>query len=71
MKKQKFKEVTPKKQWVVIADYQPGSMWSRPEDRKISRHEIVEEALYAIEEHKKQGASVIEVFRTYLRWEMK
>jgi len=71
MKKQKYKEVNPKNQWIVIADYQPGSMWSRPEDRKTSRHKTVEKAFDAIEEHRKQGASVIEVFRTYLRWEMK
>ena len=71
LKKPKYKEVTPKKQWIVIADYQPSNMWSRPDDRKISRHETVEEALCAIEEHKKNGASVIEVFRTYLLWEMK
>jgi hypothetical protein len=70
MKKPKYKEVPRKNQWVVIANYQPANMWMRPEDTRTSRHTTVEEAMDAIERHKKQGACDIEVLQTYMHWEM-
>jgi len=69
-KKPKYKEVLVKKQWVVIANYQPAYMDS-PRDERTSRHGTIEEAFNTIEMHKKQGASGIEVLRTYLHWERK
>jgi hypothetical protein len=59
----KYKDAIKENKFVVVADYQPGSMWSRPEDRKTSRHKTCESVFDKIEEHKKNGASGIEVMQ--------
>jgi hypothetical protein len=71
MKKPKYKEVTRASQWVVVANYQPGSMWMRPEDTKRTIHPTLEDAMQELEKHQKAGASDIEILRRFISMEMK
>lgn len=71
MKKPKYKEIQRTRTWVVIADYQPGSMWSRPEDRKTSRHETMDEAMNELNKHQEAGASTIELLHAFFTLEQK
>jgi len=67
MKKPKYVDEKAKNKFLIIADYQPSCMYSMAEDRKESRHETTESAYEKIEEHKKNGASVIEVLESIVR----
>jgi hypothetical protein len=71
LKKPKYKEVTRAKRWVVIANYQPGSMWMTPDDTKRTTHISLESAMRALEKHMQAGASDIEIFHRFISMEMK
>ena len=59
------------KPFLVIANYQPAAMFSRPEDHQESRHDSLEEVVTKMEYHEKHGASDIELFEFRVRWEPK
>lgn len=70
MKKPKYKEVQRKFAWLVVAEYQPGSMWMRPEDTKRSRHVDLADAMKEVNKHQENGASTIEVLQDFFTLEM-
>jgi hypothetical protein len=71
MKKPKYREVTRANQWVVVANYQPGSMWMRPEDTKRSYYDSLEDAMQEMNKHMKAGATDIDILHRFLTMEMK
>jgi hypothetical protein len=71
LKKPKYKEVMRKNQWVVVANYQPGNMWMRPEDTKRTSHLSLEDAMRELEKHQTAGATDVDILHRFISMEMR